>query len=49
MKSRLRLPAWSCKKSSYKESTVNVKDKYYELFRWQGGKGLERNEDMEEG
>jgi len=25
-----------------------VKDKYYELFRGQVGKGLERNEGMEE-
>ena len=32
-----------------KQSTANVKDKYYELFSSQGGKGLERNEDMEEG
>jgi hypothetical protein len=31
-------------KKSYKLSTANVKDKYYELFRSQGGKGLERNE-----
>ena len=36
-------------KKSYKPSTANVKDKYYELFSSQGGKGLERNEDMEEG
>ena len=36
-------------KKSYKPSTANVKDKYYELFRGQGGKGLERNEGMEEG
>jgi hypothetical protein len=36
-------------KNSYKQSTANVKDKYYELFRCQGGKGPERNEDMEEG
>ena len=36
-------------KTSYKLSTANVKDKYYELFLSQGGKGLERNEDMEEG
>jgi len=26
-----------------------VKDKYYELFRGQGGKGLERSEGMEKG
>jgi len=26
-----------------------VKNKNYELFRGQGGKGLERNEGMEEG
>jgi len=26
-----------------------VKDKYYEFFRGHGGKGLERNEGMEEG
>jgi hypothetical protein len=32
-----------------KPSTANVMDKYYELFRGQGGKGLERNEGMEEG
>ncbi len=31
-------------KKSYKQSTANVKDKYYELFRGQGGKGLERKE-----
>ncbi len=41
------------KKKSYKPvtkpSSVNVKDKYYELFRGQGGNGLERNEGMEEG
>ena len=36
-------------KKSYKPSTANVKDKYYELFRGQGGKGLERNKGMEEG
>jgi hypothetical protein len=36
-------------KKSYKPSTANVKDKYYELFHGQGGKGLERNEGMEEG
>jgi hypothetical protein len=36
-------------KKSYKQSTANVKDKYYELFRGQGGKGLERSEGMEEG
>jgi hypothetical protein len=36
-------------KKSYKQSTANVKDKYYELFRGQGGKGLERKEGMEEG
>jgi hypothetical protein len=36
-------------KKSYKPSTANVKDKYYELFSGQGGKGLERNEGMEEG
>jgi len=38
-------------KKSYKPSTANLKelDKYYELFRGQGGKGLERNEGMEEG
>jgi hypothetical protein len=38
-------------KKSYKPSTANanVKDKYYELFGGQGGKGLERNEGMEEG
>jgi hypothetical protein len=36
-------------KKSYKQSTANVKDKYYERFRGQGGKGLERNEGMEEG
>ena len=36
-------------KKSYKPSTANVKDKYNELFRGQGGKGLERNEGMEEG
>ena len=38
-------------KKSYKQSSVtaNVKDKYYELFHGQGGKGLERNESMEEG
>ena len=36
-------------KKSYKQSTANVKDKYYELFLGQGGKGLERNEGMEEG
>jgi hypothetical protein len=35
-------------KKSYKPSTANVKDKHYELFRGQGGKGLERNEGMEE-
>ena len=27
-------------KKSYKQSTANVKDKYYELFPGQGGKGL---------
>jgi hypothetical protein len=36
-------------KKSYKPSTANVKDKYYKLFNSQGGKGLERNEGMEEG
>jgi hypothetical protein len=36
-------------KKSYKLSTDNVKDKCYELFRGQGGKGLERNEVIEEG
>jgi hypothetical protein len=36
-------------KKSYKPSTANVKDKYYELFRGQGGKGRERNEGMAEG
>jgi hypothetical protein len=36
-------------KKSYKPSTTNVKHKYYELFRFQGGKGLGRNEDMEGG
>jgi hypothetical protein len=36
-------------KKSYTPSTANVKDKYCELFRGQGGKELERNEDMEEG
>ena len=30
-------------KNSYKPSTANSKDKYYELFRGQGGKGIERN------
>ena len=36
-------------KKSNKPSTTNVKDKYYELSRGQGGKELERNEDMEVG
>ena len=31
-------------KKSYKPSTADVKDKYYELFRCQGGKGLESDE-----
>jgi hypothetical protein len=37
------------RRESYKPSTANLKDKYYELFRCQGDKGLERNEGMEEG
>jgi hypothetical protein len=36
-------------KKSHNQSTVNVKDKYDDLFSSQGGKGLERNEGMEEG
>jgi hypothetical protein len=36
-------------KKSYKQSTANEKDKYYELIHGQGGKGLKRNEGMEEG
>jgi hypothetical protein len=35
-------------KKSHKPSTANVKDKYHELFSGQGGKGLGRNECIEE-
>ena len=37
------------KQSHISRQLANVKDKYYEFFRGHGGKGLERNEGMEEG